>query len=280
MGKYPGQPSTKAIRRRIRSICQNYTNPWDIIAELLQNSVDAIRRLKNKGHEKKRGWQIVIIFNYETRTIVVMDNGAGFPGGKWEELLNPDGTDKDDEEDEVGEKGVGLKFCIFSCGHFHLRSISEDGHFTVNIEGAHDWLESDTDEFLEPDDTLDDGHERKNDPDHYQTIVEIFDFSGPFKDESQHLDIFSQTPETIIYWIQTYTSIGQVGAYLDLTGEDIDISVSIKFVGDPPEWPDISDDDSSDDDSSGADSEDGLMEEAVVEASDRSIRVIDKSEGV
>jgi len=234
---YPGPPSIKTLRRRIKSICQNYTHPWDILSELIQNSVDAIRRLEDADNKAEDRWGISIIFDYSSRTIVVHDNGSGFPGKKWEELLSPDGTDKGDEDKEVGEKGVGLKFCIFSSGKFTLKSMSSDGAFEVEIENAAEWLDSEEEEYLGVVDNLDETHEDKDKPEGYRTTVIVEDFSGPFHEESKHMDIFSQTPETIRYWIRTYTSIGQVGEYLGVEAQDSDILVKLVFKGDPPEWP-------------------------------------------
>lgn len=36
-------PSSRRLRREISNICDSYSHPWDILAELCQNSVDAIR---------------------------------------------------------------------------------------------------------------------------------------------------------------------------------------------------------------------------------------------
>ena len=204
---------------------------------MIQNSVDAIRRLDDANNKAKDLWIIDIIFDYSTRTVVVYDNGSGFPGKKWEELLSPDGTDKEDADKEVGEKGVGLKFCIFSSSKFTLQSMSSDGRFEVEIEDAAAWLDSDEDQYLEVESKLDDTDEDIDKPEKYHTKVTVGGFSGPFHEESKHMDIFSQTQETILYWIRTYTSIGQVGKYLGIDDQDSDIQVRIQFKGDFPEWP-------------------------------------------
>ncbi len=36
--------SEARLRRDIRNLCVSYSHPWDVLAELCQNSVDAIRR--------------------------------------------------------------------------------------------------------------------------------------------------------------------------------------------------------------------------------------------
>lgn len=46
------RPNTNMIRKSIKGIDESYNNFWDILAELVQNSVDAV----NKREEKKDGY--------------------------------------------------------------------------------------------------------------------------------------------------------------------------------------------------------------------------------
>jgi len=41
---------------------------------------------------------------------------------KLPELLAPFATDKEDDEQSIGEKGVGLTFVLFSCNDFYIKS--------------------------------------------------------------------------------------------------------------------------------------------------------------
>jgi len=66
------QPDTIQIRQSILDIDDSYNNSWDIIAELCQNSVDAIRVSKeNKNH------QVQIAIDSTTKQIEVKDTGIG-----------------------------------------------------------------------------------------------------------------------------------------------------------------------------------------------------------
>lgn len=113
---------------------ESYENPWDILAELTQNSIDAIHQRKPaKGHIK---------LNIDTskNQIVLNDNGAGISPSDIEELFVPYGSNKRDNADSIGEKGVGLKFVIFSTNSFSLVSHHDSGSFKVDVEGAASWL--------------------------------------------------------------------------------------------------------------------------------------------
>ena len=120
----------------INGILESYENPWDVFAELAQNSIDAIRRADPEEP------QIRISLNNPKRKISWSDNGCGIDPSNFEELFVPYGGNKRDDPDSIGEKGVGLKFIIFSTNRFCLTSRHEDGSFQVEVEGAADWLRS------------------------------------------------------------------------------------------------------------------------------------------
>lgn len=104
-------PGIDHIRKSIKGIKDSYNNEWDILAELLQNSVDAIRRANNKENK------IDIIIDSQQRQIKVIDNGVGIQKDQLPVLLKPFSTDKEFDNTVVGEKGVGLSFVIFSSNY-------------------------------------------------------------------------------------------------------------------------------------------------------------------
>ena len=105
------------IRQSVIDIDDSYNNDWDILAELIQNSVDAIRKT-----EKKNEGILSIKVDAQNKSITVKDNGKGIDPQKLPKLLCMFGTDKRGDENSIGEKGVGLKFAIFSCNDFYLKS--------------------------------------------------------------------------------------------------------------------------------------------------------------
>lgn len=130
----------KQIRKSIKDIDDSYNNDWDIVAELLQNAVDAIRK-KGELHG-----EIDIDINSQDRSIRVRDNGIGMTPNEVPELLAPFSTNKEDDEESIGEKGVGLTFVLFTCNDFHIITgngkVASEGH----VRDAYTWKNSSADD--------------------------------------------------------------------------------------------------------------------------------------
>lgn len=135
-------PNNFIIRKSIRGIDDSYNNFWDIIAELVQNSVDAI----NKTTEKKGS--IKIIINSPKKSIQVIDTGIGIEKDKIPILLTPFSTDKEEDKETIGEKGVGLKFVLFESDNFIMKTTTNKSteKFVVKIPGAKTWKNSTSEE--------------------------------------------------------------------------------------------------------------------------------------
>lgn len=101
-------PGLQQIRQSIRDIDDSYNNNWDILAELCQNSVDAIRK-----SDIEEGI-IKLEIDAHKKSIKIYDNGIGINPLKFADLLKPFSTDKRDDAETIGEKGVGLTFVMFS----------------------------------------------------------------------------------------------------------------------------------------------------------------------
>lgn len=144
--------SAPVLRSMVQGIMESYENPWDLAAELAQNSVDAIRAAGD------RKGKIVALLQKDKGIIEWRDNGTGINPDFIDRLFVIYGTDKRGKPNSIGEKGVGLKFVIFSSNHFELVSHSKTGPFKVVIESAADWLRADSaenitfsSELIEPD---------------------------------------------------------------------------------------------------------------------------------
>ena len=74
-----------SVRRSIKDIDDSYRNPWDLYAELAQNSVDAIRKMQMESNEKGR---ITITINSQEKSIIFEDNGCGISYDELPQLLN------------------------------------------------------------------------------------------------------------------------------------------------------------------------------------------------
>lgn len=134
------KPSIKNIKKSIKGIDDSYNNFWDILAELIQNSVDAINKKEDKiGH-------ISLEINSVEKFIKIVDDGIGIDNSKIPELLSPFSTDKENDYDTIGEKGVGLKFVIFQSNDFKMKTSTIDSNeiSIVQIKNAKTWKNSDS----------------------------------------------------------------------------------------------------------------------------------------
>lgn len=143
MAKKSFIPATgNTLKSMIHGILESYAHPWDILAELTQNSIDAVRQLDNsKGH-------IEITVSAKEGRIHVKDNGIGINPSIAESLMRPYGSNKRGNPNSIGEKGVGLKFVIFSSDSFKLTSHHRNGSTYVSTSGANKWLNGDGDEEI------------------------------------------------------------------------------------------------------------------------------------
>jgi anti-sigma regulatory factor (Ser/Thr protein kinase) len=190
------QPKTDEIRHQIRGILDSYTHDWDLLSELAQNCVDAIREANpEKGH-------IELSIDGAAKRITISDNGVGVDPADIERLLRPFGSGKTGKPNLVGEKGVGLKFVIFSSSSFSLRSNGAKGTCTAMIEQASAWVESSGDSPL-----ILDLAEEKSDSE-VGTSVEV-----SVSEKSQR--IFDYSFEEILFLLRTKTALGDAGYIWD-----------------------------------------------------------------
>jgi hypothetical protein len=191
------KPDNEQIRHQIKGILDSYSHEWDLLAELAQNAIDAIRK---SAVEKGR---IELVFDASARKIFMSDNGVGINPAKIEKLLRPFGTDKSGTPDQIGEKGVGLKFVIFSSANFSLQTSGAEGACAVKIDGAAAWVDSTTMDSLGLDLT------ETAPSDAPGTHVEVV------LSASDH-PIFDYSFEDLIFLLRTKTAIGDTRYIWDL----------------------------------------------------------------
>lgn len=132
----------RALKRELKGIVETYHHYWDVLAEMIQNSRDALDRAQREQADPKRF--IRLSMDAASRTIEILDNGCGISKGLVLEMLNPGGGDKDGIESEVGEKGVGLTYCICRSTQFQIETKTKDeGPFGLEISEMAQWIKSD-----------------------------------------------------------------------------------------------------------------------------------------
>ena len=247
--------SQKIVVRRIQRIIEKYAEVWRVLHEPVQNSIDAIQQ-----REDITEGNVSIEINLGTGSVIVSDNGKGFPQS-WD-LLLPDGTDKTEQSDTMGYQGVGLKSVIYTSHRFSLISNTGDGNiWGAEIKNAKKYLESDGQEIAPIDESID-----RDQGDQGTTIEVEFDpvitikameqiidsvisadsnFQWPWsknfretnfflKKATNNIDIFERM---LIYYLKTHTYVGSVNRLLhcrlkpleDVYAKKVEVQLSIKF---------------------------------------------------
>lgn len=241
------QPTDELLRRQIKNIKDSYSHPWDILAELLQNSVDAIRRYATSFPQSNKNHTIDIQINNGTRTIEIKDSGVGFSVENIKTLLALHGTDKPGTPMEIGEKGIGLKFAVFSCDKFILDSRSIDGKVLGTITGALTWVDRGIGEVPKFEAT--EFERKKSDPNASYTRVQLENV-----EKIGGEDIFQIGTNRLVHILRTKTAIGNTRAifnqqfvpirvtlvHYDLDGKKREVEVPFKYQA-PIEMIDVRD---------------------------------------
>jgi molecular chaperone HtpG len=182
-------PDIEQIRHQLTGVLESYSNDWDIIAELLQNAIDAIV-LRNpvKG-------EVLIEIDSVSKSITVSDNGIGIAPDDLPKLLRPFSTNKLGLNNQIGQKGVGLTFVLFSSTIFRVTTTHEDGSAQAEISGAYSWLKADTKETLPV--------EIKNVPPQTATGTKVF-----LRLSNEEHPLWSLDAKQVLFLIRTRTACG------------------------------------------------------------------------
>lgn len=200
------KPGINQIRQSILDIDDSYNNPWDILAELCQNSLDAIRK-----RETKEG-KLVIKIDCSDKSISVSDNGTGIEDSDLPNLLGPFSTNKRGEAGSVGEKGVGLTFAIFSCNNFFIDTRTSKSAQAAQILDAENWKKR-TDDMELKLELLDSTR------DEIGTEVTLKKLPSEFP-------LFNLRFEQLKYILRTKTAVGST---LNLFNEDIKLKIIFQY---------------------------------------------------
>lgn len=202
-------PSIGQIRHQIRNIIESYSHDWDLIAELTQNSVDAIRiRAPAMG-------EIGLVIDAPARRIEVSDNGCGISPSDLPSLLGPFSSDKEGETDLIGQKGVGISFVIFCSSLFKIETHHQDGSAAASISDAAAWVQSHTEDLPKL---------SFSDFPSGQSLGTTVSVTLP---PNAQLNLFELTFEQLEMLVRTRTAIGDTNT---IWGSDPDKEVRLTFV--------------------------------------------------
>lgn len=214
-------------KKQLEELCGSYNNPWDVLAELAQNSVDSIKEWNDEyqgGYDRNHEIQVTI--DRAEKSIKIEDTGIGIRPSKAPELLAPNQTDKDGNPITIGEKGVGLTFCIFSGNEFAIDTTSVHGEFAGNIDGSYDWWSNDIGERpnIDPENPPEDWDDTLA-PTETGTTIEISDLNvTTFADDQSIFDI---DIERIIYLLRAKTALGYIRTAMRGESQDEDPDIDV-----------------------------------------------------
>ena len=211
------------IKKQIENIYESYSNPWDILAELSQNSVDAIKEWESENEEVDRNHSIEFQIERSSNSIEIVDTGIGITPENLPELLAPNATNKAGDISTIGEKGVGLTYCIFCSNDFRIETTSPKGYYGAEIKGARTWREkNNVNEVPETENEQKDFDDRELIK--TGTRIRLDDVQLA---EGEEESIFELSPARLEYLIRTKTAIGNTKKKFDEDQPDIDIELTI-----------------------------------------------------
>lgn len=181
-------PDRAQIRHQINGILESYSHEWDILAELSQNAVDAVVRAETtRGH-------IELTVDATQKTIGIKDNGVGIDPSQLQRLLRPFGSDKAGLTNQIGKKGVGLTFVLFSSSSFEIETHSAAGSMVAKVFGARAWVESEeeTDLYIDVE----------------NIAASTFGTNIKIRLSDNDATIFCRTFEQIVFALRTRTALG------------------------------------------------------------------------
>ncbi|WP_305752104.1 ATP-binding protein [Mammaliicoccus sciuri] len=205
------KPDVLQIKKSIKGIDDSYNNEWDILAELVQNAVDAIRLKYSESNDENYKGIIDIYINSGEKTIKVKDNGVGISKNDLPHLLRPFSSDKEVSTETIGEKGVGLTFALFSCNIFEIETGNKNGSSKAFVKDALNWKKSVDSKSL-----------------NMEIDNSCYDINGTSITLSnmENLDIFDLNNDQMKYLIRTKTAIGNTEK---IWNDSIDITVNYEF---------------------------------------------------
>ena len=220
------QSTEERLRHEAINILDSYAHPWDILAESLQNAVDAI---DERAKQDSASPNIIRIeFDVKRRGISVTDSGTGMQPKIVEQVLTPHISNKRSSRSR-GEKGIGLTFLVLSSNRFELETFDGKSTTALYVENAYDWLRgaSESRPLAKP---LPKSKERPLGKGQSYTRILI---QGIPEREDVGNDIFNDfTLTRIVHTLRTMTAVGNTASLFAKNGAPkTDIQIFMTYTG-------------------------------------------------
>jgi len=227
--------STNRLQSEARNILDSYSHTWDILAESLQNSVDAVeQKIKEDASAKAT---IRITFDAHKRSIEVSDTGVGMSPEQVKKVLAPHQGYKRGKGLR-GEKGVGLSFIMFLSNRFRIETCDGEQTISLEIHHANNWVNGTEDKDLHfTNVAITSPQTFLGSP----TYTRIWAEQIPVAKDTNE-DVFDYTKPRLEYILRTKTAVGNTHPLFN-KGErpPIDINVQLKHIDNQGVHEDFSD---------------------------------------
>ncbi|HYH52918.1 MAG TPA: hypothetical protein VD761_02210 [Solirubrobacterales bacterium] len=224
--------SVESVRQLIEAenVLASYSHAMDLLAEAVQNALDAIDTRSELEPDAPR--KLVIDFDVQRRRFVVVDTGTGLSRADLDIVLTPSVTLKQGglRRPRIGrsrgEKGVGLTFLVLASDSFLIKTSDGEETWEVRVKDAGRWVRTEggvaTPKGLPkplPETELL-GSDR-------YTVVSV----GGIDNDQFDDDLFDRTPEQLVWDLRTRTAVGNTAFLFKRVGRDRpkDVEVTLRF---------------------------------------------------
>jgi len=138
-----------AQRREIRNILKSYTGYYDLFAELIQNSLDAVERRQEASLTTGYKPSINIVIDLKNPSVTVSDNGIGMELSQFKSFLRPNLSYKNDATSR-GCKGVGATYLGYGFNHLEVATRKGGKAYSGKIVDGRKWVEDKTSTVARP----------------------------------------------------------------------------------------------------------------------------------
>ena len=128
-----------AQRREIRNILKSYTGYFDLFAEMIQNSLDAVEKRISQG-EKNYEPSIWLTIDLEGNSVAITDNGCGMGETEFKQFLRPNFSFKRGNNTR-GNKGVGATYLAYGFNHVEVATKFEGQVWSGVLKRGREWVE-------------------------------------------------------------------------------------------------------------------------------------------
>ncbi len=130
-----------AQKREISNILKSYTGYYDLFAELIQNSLDAVE----KRAEAEDGFEgkVWVFIDLRQQLVSVTDNGCGMDEAQFKQFLRPNFSFKSGPVSR-GSKGVGATYLGYGFNYLHISTRTGEKVFSGLIENGRAWVDDAT----------------------------------------------------------------------------------------------------------------------------------------